>query len=76
MLDLLYDGGCYLTDTVGHGDPAGGAHLGVHGYGDALLVSVHTDLHLVLALAANHVTILTARNRGSSGNGETDRTFN
>merc|ERR1719341_1303450 len=50
--------GCNLTDTVGHGDPAGGA-----------------DVHLVLALVANHMTVAAAWHRGGSRDGETNWTL-
>ena len=70
MLYLLYDGGGYLAHTVGHGHPARGAHLGHHG--DIDIGGVHTNLHLVLALATDHVTILAAGDWRCSGDGEAD----
>ena len=75
MLYLLNDGGGNLADTVGHGDPAGRADLGDEIEDDDLL-SVDTDLHLILTLGADHVTILTAGYRGSSGDGEAYWTLN
>ena len=69
MLYLLNYGGGNLADAVGHGDPTGGADLGDEVEDDDLL-GVDTDLHLILTLGADHMTILTARYRGSSGDGE------
>ena len=48
----------HLADTVGHGDPAGGA-----------------DVHLVLALVANHMTVATTWHWRRSRDGETDWAF-
>ena len=49
----------YLADTVGHGDPAGGANI-----------------HLILALVTNHMTIAAAWHWGGSRDGETNWALN
>merc|ERR1719350_1661825 len=56
VLDTLDDRGRHLADTVGHGDPAGGA-----------------DIHLVLALVTDDVSIAAAGHWWRPWYGEADR---
>ena len=60
-----------MAHTVGHADPTGGTHLQHHDHnhhnGDCV-----TNLHLILALTTDHVTILAAWHWWGSGDGETN----
>ena len=77
MLDLLYDGGCHLVHTVGHGYPAGGTNLEDSSHEHLPYDhSYFTNLNLVFTFVTYDMTIAAAGDWWGSGDREADRALN